>query len=209
MDNIYHLLLATLASLVPITNPLGNAAIFISITKDRTTPERNRLALRATIYMFCILAAFLIGGSYILRFFGLSLEGIRIAGGLLIMKCGFDQLQPKRSNTHTDEEHDEAKEKEDISFSPLAMPLLAGPGAIASVMTTSSLVKTPTVWNSSIILFGIFLTCSICWIILRESEKMMALLGVNGANALTKIMGFLLLCIGVQLGIGGIQGLIN
>ncbi len=207
MHNAFHLLLATLASLVPITNPLGNAAIFISITKDRSTSERNRLALRAAIYMFCILAAFLIGGGYILRFFGLSLEGIRIAGGLLIMKFGFDQLQPKRSNTHSDEEHSEAKGKEDISFSPLAMPLLAGPGAIASVMTTTSLVKSPTVWDSSIIILGIFLTCSLCWFVLRESEKMMAILGVNGANALTKIMGFLLLCIGVQLGIGGIQGL--
>ncbi len=209
MDNTLQLLIATLAAILPITNPLGNAAIFISLTKDRDRMERNRLALRASIYMFCIMASFLLAGNFILHFFGLSLEGMRIAGGLLIMKFGFDQLQPKRSDTHSDKEHAEAKEKEDISFSPLAMPLLAGPGAIASVMSISSLVSSPSVWSYSIIGTGVFLTCLICWIVLREAEKMMKILGVNGANALTKIMGFLLLCIGVQLSITGIQGLIN
>ncbi len=125
------------------------------------------------------------------------------------MKFGFDQLQPKSTNTHSDEEHQEAKAKEDISFSPLAMPLLAGPGAIASVMSTSSYVPSPSLASWSVIILGILITCSICWILLRQAEKLMKLLGVNGANALTKIMGFLLLCIGVQLGIAGVQGLIG
>jgi multiple antibiotic resistance protein len=209
MDPLFTLLLATLSSLLPITNPLGNAAIFLSITQDHTPAERNRLCRRAAFYMFCILASFLIAGSFILHFFGLSLEGIRIAGGLLIMKFGFDQLQPKTGNTHSKEEHAEAKQKEDISFSPLAMPLLAGPGAIASVMSTSSLVSEPSILNYSVILLGIALTCFVCWILLREAEKMMRFLGVNGANALTKVMGFLLLCIGVQLAIAGVEGLVH
>ncbi len=209
MENFLPLFLATLSSLLPITNPLGNAAIFISLTDGRDRAERNRLAFRASVYMICILGAFLMAGSFILHFFGLSLEGIRIAGGIMITKFGFSELQPRISNTHSAEEHAEAREKEDISFSPLAMPLLAGPGAIAAIMSTASLMGSPTVLNYSAILLGICSTALICWVVLRESERMMKFLGVNGANALTKIMGFLLLCIGVQLVVTGIQGLLN
>lgn len=209
MENFLPLFLATLSSLLPITNPLGNAAIFISLTDGRDRAERNRLAFRASVYMICILGAFLMAGSFILHFFGLSLEGIRIAGGIMITKFGFSELQPRISNTHSAEEHAEAREKEDISFSPLAMPLLAGPGAIAAIMSTASLMGSPTVLNYSAILLGICATALICWVVLRESERMMKFLGVNGANALTKIMGFLLLCIGVQLVVTGIQGLLN
>ena len=120
----------------------------------------------------------------------------------MITKVGFEQLQPKRKNTHSDAEHAEAKEMEDISFSPLAMPLLAGPGAIASVIGVSSTFSMGLA-NWLVASLGIFVTCTSCWVLLRESHWIMKLLGVNGANALTKVMGFLLLCIGVQLVMDG------
>ena len=207
MNETIHLTLITLSSLLPVTNPLGNAAIFLSLTKTDSTYERRALAIRAAAYMFIILGVCLFAGNALLHFFGLSLEGIRIAGGILIMKYGFDQLEPKRGKTHTDEEHAEAKKKMDISFSPLAMPLLAGPGAIAAVMSTSSLMSSPSVLNYSGICIGLIITCLVCWIVLRESENLMKFLGINGANALTKVMGFILLCMGVQLTIDGIKSL--
>jgi len=203
MENWTHILLLTISTLFPITNPFGNAGIFLSLTADQDEAAKRKQALRAAVYMFVILEAFLLGGSYILSFFGLSLGGIRIAGGILIAKYGFDQLQPRRETTHTDEEHAEAKKMKDISFSPLAMPLLAGPGAIASVIGIFSTV-TPTMQSYAVVSIGILTTCLICWIVLRESELLMGFLGINGANALTKIMGFLLLCIGVQLAVSGI-----
>ena len=138
-----------------------------------------------------------------MKIFGLSLEGIRIAGGLVIGKIGFNLLNPKREDTHNDEEHIEAKEKKDISFSPLAMPLLAGPGAIASIMGMASLIPDNNMMSYIAVIIGIFISCIICLVVLRESQILMKVLGVNGANALTKIMGFLLLCIGVQLIIDG------
>lgn len=206
MENWIHIFLLTISTLFPITNPFGNAGIFLSLTADQDEEMKRRQALRGAIYMFIILEAFFLGGSYILNFFGLNLESIRIAGGILIAKYGFDQLQPQRAATHSDEEHAEAKGMKDISFSPLAMPLLAGPGAIASVIGISSII-TPTLKSYGVVSVGVLTTCLICWIILRESEHLLGFLGLNGANALTKIMGFLLLCIGVQLAVNGVQHL--
>jgi len=208
MDNLFHIILLTFTTLFPITNPLGNAGIFLSLTAGESEKSARRQALRAVIFMFIILECFYLGGSYILSFFGLSMEGIRIGGGLLITKIGFDQLSPKRETTHSDEEHNEAKQKTDISFSPLAMPLLAGPGAIASVIGITSLVSYSP-FSILAVSCGILLACLVCWLILRESEYLMKFLGVNGANALTKIMGFILLCIGVQLVVDGVMQLIH
>ena len=202
-----HLIVVTFATLFPITNPLGNAAIFLSITEGEKRELRRNQAWKGSLYMFLILAGFFLGGSFIMQFFGISLPGIRIAGGLVITKIGFNLLTPSREATHSDEEHAEAKEKKDIAFSPLAMPLLAGPGSIATIMGMASLLKTPTVIGYASILVGIALVCLTCWLILRESELLMKVLGVNGANALTKIMGFLLLSIGVQLVIDGYLGI--
>ena len=204
MDNWSHILIVTISTLFPITNPIGNAGIFLSLTAGQDRARKRQLALWGAIYMFCILEVFFLGGSYILRFFGISMEGMRIAGGILIAKFGFDQLQPRRQNTQTDQEHAEARQMDDISFSPLAMPLLAGPGAIASVIGISSILA-PGVSSHAWVSLGIALTSIICWLILRESDLLMNFLGINGANALTKIMGFLLLCIGVQFVVNGIQ----
>jgi len=143
-----------------------------------------------------------------MHFFGLSLEGIRIAGGILITTYGFAQLNPNPERHHSPAEHEEAMSKRDISFTPLAMPLLAGPGAIASTVSIASTIPREHVllaYLSS--LLGIALTCVLCTLILSQSSKLMRYLGVNGANALTRLMGFILLCIGVQLVIDGVLGL--
>lgn len=209
MESLLHLTIVTFSALFPITNPLGNAAIFLSLTSDRSASERHRIAFRSCLYTFIILEGFLVCGGFILNFFDLSLAGIRIAGGLLIVKFGFDQLQPKREKTHTDEEHQEARLKEDIAFSPLAMPLIAGPGAIASVMSIVSVFPDHNYTSYLAATIGILLTACVCWTVLRFSDQLLSRLGVNGANALTKIMGFLLLCIGVQLCILGISSVLE
>ena len=204
MKEFFHLILVTFATLFPITNPLGNAAIFLSITKGQSSAQKHRQAFMGSLYMFFILEGFFLGGSYIINFFGLSMPGIRIAGGLVVTKIGFNLLTPKQEQTHSEEENQEAKRKSDISFSPLAIPLLAGPGAIASIMGMASLLPPEKVVSYFAVSIGILLASITCWGVLRKSEWITQFLGVNGSNALTKIMGFLLLCIGVQLLIDGI-----
>ncbi|MCC5022218.1 MAG: MarC family NAAT transporter [Candidatus Synoicihabitans palmerolidicus] len=204
MSHLIELFITTVAALFPITTPFGNAAILQSLTQSNTTAERHDFARRGALYMVAILTVFFIGGNAITSFFGISIAGIRIAGGLVITRFGFGQLTPRREQTHSDAEHAEASNKADIAFSPLTMPLLAGPGAIAAVMTVFSTIERTGFEQHLAVFTGIVVGGIISWLILRESDLIMQKLGVIGANAVTKIMGFLLLCIGVQLVIDGV-----
>jgi multiple antibiotic resistance protein len=195
----------TYAALFPIANPLGNAAIFLSITDGEKAAERHSQALKGSLYMFGILLLFFIGGNFIMRFFGITLDGIRVAGGLVVAHVGFKLMNPKKADTHGPEEEAEAKAKPDISLSPLAIPLLAGPGSMAVVMSFSSFHESIYSQGMLGMLAGIFAVCATCWIMLRQADSVLGVLGVNGANALTKIMAFLLLAIGVQLAMNGGQ----
>ncbi len=193
----------TYAALFPIANPLGNAAIFLSITDGEKSVLRRSQALKGSLYMLGILLLFFVAGNFLMRFFGITLDGVRIAGGLVVAHVGFKLMTPRKEDTHGPEEEAEAKAKPDISLSPLAIPLLAGPGSMAVVMSLSS--YHPTVLHTGMggIVAGIAAVCATCWITLREAGVVLRVLGVNGANALTKIMAFLLLTIGVQLTLNG------
>ncbi len=182
--------------------------VFLALTQDLTDRERNRQALWGTIYMVFILGAFLFGGTYIINFFGISIEGIRIAGGLMIMRFAYSLLNPKESGRKiTDEDEDEARLKPDISFSPLAMPLLSGPGSIAVVLGFSS--QAVDFWDYITLFVAVVLVAAASFAVLRISPKMVKVLGKTGMTALTRMMGFIALCIGVQFIINGITMLYN
>lgn len=206
MSDFIQIVVTTYAALFPICNPLGNAAIFLSMTDGEKRSQRATQALKGSLYVFGILAGFLLAGTFILSFFGISLEGVRIAGGFVVASVGVRLLSASRHQTPQPNEEAEAREKPDISFTPLALPLLAGPGSIAVVMTQSTQNPHLLSWGTLASLIGIALISVTCWIVLREADKVLGVIGVNGATALTKIMAFLLLCIGVQLMIAGIQG---
>lgn len=193
----------TYAALFPIANPLGNAAIFLSITPGEKSGLRRSQALKGSLYMLGILLMFYVAGTFIMKFFGITLDGIRIAGGIVVARVGIKLMNPRKEDTHQPEEEAEARSKPDISLSPLAIPLLAGPGSMAVVMSMSSYHLDPFGGGMFGIIAGIIAVCATCWIMLREAEWVLRVLGVNGANALTKIMAFLLLAIGVQLTLAG------
>jgi multiple antibiotic resistance protein len=154
--------------------------------------------------MVLILVTFLIGGSFIMGFFGISLPGIRIAGGIMVAGIGLGMLATGKKEAVTDAERDEARAKPDISFTPLAMPQLSGPGSIAVTIGFTSLA---THWTDYVaISLGIIIVAAISYLTLRLSTQVARTIGTNGLNALTKIMGFLLLCIGVQFVVNGIVG---
>ncbi|ACE84002.1 MarC family NAAT transporter [Cellvibrio japonicus] len=199
-----ELAIATVVALLPIINPFSTAPMFLAITEGDTEAERQEQARKAVIYMICILVAFLIGGSFIMQFFGLSLPGLRIAGGILVAGVGMRMLYPKDEPEQTKAEHQESKRKRDVSFTPLAMPSLAGPGAISVTIGLTSLA---TNWLHFLaIIAGILLVAVIVYITLRLSTRLVGVLGVNGLHAMTKIMGFLILCVGVQFIVNGIVG---
>jgi membrane protein, MarC family len=158
--------------------------------------------------MFFVLATFFIAGNYILSFFGLSLHGIRIAGGLMLGRSAFDMLNPKtKGEKLTQKDVEEAHDKPDVSFSPMAMPLLSGPGSIATVIALAAEADT-FMMNVSVIL-AILLLSIVTFIVLRVSPYAVKLLGNTGLAVLTKIMGFIVLCVSVQFIINGVIPLIT
>ena len=199
-----------LITLLPIVNPVSTAVLLLGIGAHLEQEERNRQITRACIYMTGLLVAFLVAGHLIMVAFGISIPGIRIAGGLIIGVVGFRMLFPAESQI-TREGEEEASGKLDLSFSPLAMPSLAGPGSLAVVITMSSSIDVrrgiDRILAFAGVIFAIVITALISWLVLRGAGALRRLLGVNGVNSLSRVMGFLLICIGVQFVVNGVRDL--
>jgi len=197
------LLIASFTSLFSVVNPLTAMPVFMTLTEHETDKEKARTARRASTFMFFVLIIFLLAGTYILSFFGISLPGIRIAGGLVIMRAGFSMLNPETGGRKlTKKDQEAAMEKEDVSFSPLAMPLLSGPGSIAVVIGFGS--QASGVVDFIIHGVAVFLVALLAWGILRVAPWLNKLIGRSGMTVITRMMGFIALAIGVQFVINGI-----
>jgi multiple antibiotic resistance protein len=202
-SHFWELILGTVIALLPIINPFASTPVFLAITEGDTERQRERQARRGCLYMVAILVLSLIGGTFIMNFFGISIPGLRIAGGLLVSGIGLSMLSP-RTLAQEERERDAARAKRDISFTPLAMPMLSGPGSIAVTIGFTSLAQTPL--DYAAIILGIVVVALISYLVLRISSRIVLVIGINGMSALTKIMGFLLLCIGIQFVVNGLLG---
>jgi multiple antibiotic resistance protein len=205
-SHFWELILGTVIALLPMINPLASAPTFLAITEGDTHERRLQQLRMACIYMVIILVSFLIGGRLIMEFFGISIPGLRIAGGLLVAGIGSSMLMaPPRNPGQVDAAHAEARLKRDVAFSPLAMPMMSGPGSIAVTIGFTSL---STGWLDYVaIILGILVVAIITYLTLRLSERFVGVIGLNGMNALSKVMGFLILCIGVQFVVNGVLGI--
>ena len=207
MSNVTHLwaiFLGTFIGLLPIINPLAAAPTFLAITEGDSPARRRAQARKGCFYMVGILVSFLIGGTFIMNFFGISIPGLRIAGGILMTGIGMEMLMARKaaSKSEDEEERAAAVKKPDISFSPLAMPMLSGPGSIAVTLGFTSLATSWTDYFA--IIAGIISVAILTYVVLRLSGRIVNFIGPVGVNAMTKIMGFLIMCIGVQFVVNGI-----
>ena len=206
VSHFWELILGTVIALLPLINPLATAPTFLAITEGDSHERRLQQLRSACIYVVVILVGFLVGGTFIMGFFGISIPGLRIAGGLLVAGIGSSMLMaPPRDPVPDDAAHAEARAKRDVSFSPLAMPMLSGPGSIAVTIGFASLA---TGWLDYVaIILGIVIVAAITYVTLRLSERLVGVIGLNGMNALSKVMGFLILCIGIQFVVNGVRGI--
>jgi multiple antibiotic resistance protein len=197
------LLIAAFTSIISVANPLAAMPVFLSLTEHNTESERTAIAQKASFYMFLILAIFLLAGNYIMSFFGISLSGIRIAGGLIILRAAYAMLNPSETERKISAEAEEAaKEKEDISFSPMAMPMLSGPGSIAVVIGLAS--QAAGIIDLAIMTVAIIMVALISYGILRLAPFSAQYIGPTGMGAMTRMMGFIAMAIGVQFILNGI-----
>jgi multiple antibiotic resistance protein len=209
MTNVTHLwaiFLGTFIGLLPIINPISAGPTFLAITEGDSEARRREQARKGCLYMVAILVSFLIGGTFIMNFFGISIPGLRIAGGILLTGIGMDMLRAQKGAAKTDEEEREAAlKKPDISFSPLAMPMLSGPGSIAVTLGFTSLADG---WFDYLaIIAGIICVAALTYLVLRLSGRLVRIIGPVGVSAMTKIMGFLIMSMGVQFVVNGILGI--
>lgn len=196
---------STLMALFPIANPIGAVPIFYSLTATDTRGYRTKQAQKTALNVSLLLAVFLIGGKAILEFFGISLNVLRIAGGLLVAHTALEMVTSQQRLT--DKEHQEAVDKEDISFTPMAIPLVAGPGAIGVVIAQSASL---TQWSAYLgCLLGIALFGSLLYLFLTLGETLITKLGKNGIGAINRVLGFFILAIAVQLIADGILALLR
>lgn len=204
------LVLSTIGALLPIVNPLSAVGMVVAITANLNEHERTEQIKRACIYMFCILTAFLVAGGLIMNFFGISIPGLRIAGGMIVSYLGFRMLFPD-TVLMSRQEQMEAAGKADVSFTPLAMPGLSGPGSIAVVIGLSASAQQTEhiVVGHVLIALGVAVVAVISYITLRAATRLSKVLGIAGMNAMARIMGFLLVCIGVQFMINGVLDVVR
>lgn len=195
MITVYFTVFAALFSVV---NPLGTMPVFIGVTENNTPAERKLTALRASLYMFIILTVSYFAGKFIIQFFGISIESLRIAGGLIITTSGFALLTGNFSKHKGMDKtiHEEARAKEDSSLTPLAIPMLAGPGSISLLISLNE--------NYSDLLYTlvVFLTIPsialVTYLILRSSNFIFSKMGASGLNSISRIIGFIVIAIGIE-----------
>ena len=164
------------------------------------------MAWKASVTALVVLSAFAVAGQYIFRMFGITLPAFEIAGGVILLLIGLDMLEAKRSPTQESrEEAAEAALKEDAGIVPLGIPMLAGPGAITSVMVLVGQAQTR--WQMVAILGSIFITAAICYLVLGNSDRVARALGETGVRILVRIMGLLLVALAVQYFVNGMADL--
>lgn len=187
-------------------NPFSTLPLFMSLTSRLDKKRRNKTALAACIYALVLLVAFLFLGTAIIDFFGISVPGIRIAGGGIISVIGFRMLFP--DDASTTDSTPPPRERE-IAFTPLAMPSLAGPGSLSVVVTAASQIKSNNPEQFQIVyagvIVGMIVTVLIALAVLRSAGPIERVLGPSGIDAMTRIFGFLLIAIGVQFLLTGVS----
>ncbi|MCL1038157.1 YchE family NAAT transporter [Shewanella corallii] len=192
--------------LVAIINPVGLLPVFVSLTSHQTEPERNQTAKVANIAVVVILLVTIFAGQHILNMFSISLSAFRIAGGTLIAIIAMSMLQGKLGEVKRNkEEVGESSAMESVAVVPLALPLMAGPGAISSVIVFAAENNT---WvnlagmSAAVVVFGL-----LSFLLFRMASVIYKILGKTGINVITRLMGLIMLSIGIEVIAAGFKGM--
>jgi multiple antibiotic resistance protein len=194
-----------LAALLPITNPVGGLATFAGLTDGIGRDSVKRQAVMTGVYVFAILTVFAVLGTLVLEGLGISLPALQIAGGLVVGHSGFGMIVSRAELTDDEKTHGVAKP--DVSFSPMALPLIAGPGAIGVVIALTA--RHPGIVNRGAVIAAVVVVATLVAVLLRFGTPLVDKLGPTGLGALTRIIGFLTLAIGVELVTHGVLAVVH
>ncbi|HEX5236320.1 MAG TPA: MarC family protein [Silvibacterium sp.] len=205
-SNYVRFSLLALSSIFFLVDPFAAIPSFIAITAGADGPRRRRTAAKASLTCFIVLTAFALAGQAIFRMFGITLPAFEIAGGLILLLIGIDMLEAKRSPTQESTgDAEDASQKEDAGIVPLGIPMLAGPGAISSVMVLVG--QAPDTWHMAAILGSIAITAAVSFGVLSGADRLRRVLGETGIRILVRIMGLLLVALAMQFFVNGLTDL--
>lgn len=200
--------LLALSSIFFLVDPFAAIPSFLAITESADPPRRKRMARKGALTCFIVLTSFALGGQLLFKMFGITLPAFEIAGGLILLLIGLDMLQAKRSATQeATGETEEASHKEDAGIVPLGIPMLAGPGAISSVMVLVGQVPSLWHWEMGAILGSIGLTSLVSYWVLAGADRVRRVMGETGIRILVRIMGLLLVALAMQFFVNGLTDL--
>lgn len=187
-----------------VVDPFGVIPVFIAMTRADPPEKRRSMALRASLTAFFVLTTFAVAGTVIFRVFGITLGAFKVAGGVLLLLTSIEMLRATQQRTRmTPEEEKEGAEKEDVAIFPLAIPLLAGPGSIATVATLMG--KAGRVLFAIPVVLSIAVTCAVSYAMLIAAERIQRLLGVTGLSVMNRVIGLIIGAIAVQFMIDGFR----
>jgi multiple antibiotic resistance protein len=198
-----QLALITFTSVLFIVDPIAVIPTYLVITQDETPAQRRRTATRACIAAALLLIGFGLAGRALFAILGITLAAFRLAGGFILGLVALDMLRAQRSTQESDPEIAEGTVKEDVALTPLAMPMLAGPGAISTIMVLAG--QATTLSQSIAVYASIIVTAFVSWITLRLGERLMTRVGQTGIRVMTRIMGLLLAAVAAQFILTGIR----
>ncbi len=200
MNDLYAQAVTVFLGFFAIMNPIANTAVFAGLVGEKSKSEQIKIAAKALIITFCVITLFSVLGKAIFHLFGITISALRITGGILVFLVGYHMLNGQGSKLHSAENHDDS----DVAISPLAVPLLAGPGTIATAMNFSSSGETTGILMT-IAVFA--LLCFITFFCFIFSSKIINIISKAGISIVTRLMGLILAVIGTQMVIVGIKAI--
>ena len=203
MPELLQFALVTFTSVLFIVDPIAVIPTYLVITQDESPAQRAVTARRACVSAALVLLVFALGGRAIFQLLGITLPAFRIAGGLILWLVAMDMLRGQRTTQESAPEISEGRAKEDVALTPLAIPMLAGPGAISTIMVLAGQARTPA--RLVVLYASIVVTMLIAWLTLRAGERFLAKYGQTGIRVMTRIMGLLLAAIAVQFIVTGVK----
>jgi len=204
MDELYNFGITVLMGFFAIMNPIGNAPIYIGLVEGYSDAEKGRIARKSVLFAFIIVSIFVILGGIIFKVFGITIQAFQIAGGILLFLVGYQLLHGNESRMHHPNPNEKVGGSNDVAISPLAVPILAGPGTISSALSFTATNSTP---SHVAVVVGVFaFVCLLTYLAFVYSEKIMALLKPDLIKVASRLMGLILTIIAVQMMILGIKG---
>jgi multiple antibiotic resistance protein len=203
VTTVLEFALLAVTSIFFLVDPFAVIPMFLAITQGSPEPERRQMARRSAWTCAIVLCSFALAGSLIFKMFGITLPAFKIAGGIILLQIGLDMLQARQSHTKvTDEETAEGAAKSDASIIPLGMPMLAGPGAISTVMVLIG--ESHAIWQQAIIYATIIFTAVVSYLVLAGADRVRRYLGETGIRIMMRLMGLLLVALAVQFVANGL-----